>query len=110
MGKFFPKLTQTHVFIQTEEDGTGFNCPMLPVSALDEMNSCCEDLRKASSISNVETAIMEVEKAKSRLIALASSVMPDSYKENLKRFDIPALTELVAYLMYGDGNDAPKKN
>ncbi len=109
MGKFFPKLTQTHVFIQTEEDGTGFNCKMLPVSALDEMQSCCEDLRKASG-ADAETAMKEVERAKNRLIALASMVIPDSYKDNLKRFDIPALTELVAYLMYGDGNDTPKKN
>ena len=31
MGKFFPKLSQTHVFIETDTAGNGFSCPMLPV-------------------------------------------------------------------------------
>jgi len=101
--KFFPKFTQTHVFIRTDESGGGFNCPMLPISALDEMHDCTVQLQAA-------TMLEDVEKVHLRLIALAETVIPDEYKPMLKRFDIPKLTELVAYLMYGDGDDAPKKN
>ena len=103
MGKYFPKLTQTHVFIQTDESGGGFNCPMLPVSALKEMNECSECLAKVSNLS-------EMESIRNRMIALAKTVIPDTYHENLLRLDIPKLTELIAYLMYGDtsNDDQPK--
>lgn len=103
MSKFFPKLTQTHVFIGTDEQGHGFNCPMLPVSALGEMNECSELLAKASSLS-------ELEAVRKRLIALVVPVMPEEYRAGLERFDIPKLAELAAYLMYGDvnGDDQPR--
>lgn len=103
MGKFFPKLSQTHVFIETDTAGNGFNCPMLPVSALSEMNAIFEILQKAGSIDSLESA-------RSRMIELAKTVMPAVYHENLGRLDIPRLTELLAYLMYGDpGNDDQPK-
>ena len=109
MGRFFPKLTQTHVFIETDTAGHGFNCPMLPVSALVEMNAIFEILQKAGSIDSLESA-------RKRMIELIKTVMPEAYHANLGRLDIPRLTELLAYLMYGDpGNDdqpreEPEKN
>lgn len=101
--KFFPKFSQTHVFIKTDDKGGGFNCPMLPISALDEMQACSDALNAAKSVEDI-AAVQE------KLRKLAETVIPDEFKENLKRFDIPSLTELIAYLMYGDGDDAPKKN
>lgn len=99
MGKFFPKLTQTHVYIETDTEGHGFNCPMLPVSALGEMNEIFEVLQQVSSIDSLESS-------RRRLINLAKTVIPEEYHQNLGRLDIPRLTELIAYLMYGDpGND-----
>lgn len=102
MGKFFPKLTQTRVFIRTDESGNGFNCPMLPVSALGEMNECSELMNNVDSIEVLETV-------RKRMIALAKTVLPPEIAENLERFDIPMLSELISYLMYGDGDDQPKK-
>jgi len=101
MGKFFPKLTQTKVFIQTDEAGNGFNCPMLPVSELAEMNECSELMGNVDSIESLEAV-------RKRMIALASKVLPEEFSGNLNRFDIPKLSELIAYLMYGDGDDQPK--
>lgn len=103
MGKYFPKLTQTEVFIQTDENGGGFNCPMLPVTALNDMNDCSKDLQKCKTIE-------EFEAARQKLINIISTVFPEKYKPCLVRFDIPHLTELVAYLMYGDpeNDDQPK--
>ncbi|MPN62682.1 hypothetical protein SDC9_210435 [bioreactor metagenome] len=102
MGKFFPKLSQTRVFIQTDEAGNGFNCPMLPVSALEEMNACSELMSKVDSVDALESV-------RKRMIALAQTVLPREFAENLNRFDIPMLSELIAYLMYGDGDDLPKE-
>lgn len=98
MGKYFPKLTQTKVFIKTESDGRGFNCPMLPVAALSEINAISETMSKAKTIA-------EVESLRSRMIALINTVMPEKYQSAVARFDIPKLSEMIAYLMYGDTND-----
>ena len=105
MSKYFPKLTQTEVFIQTDEHGGGFNCPMLPVSALAEMNDISESLPKVSDLRALEAI-------RQRMIALVKTVMPEPYHGNLLRLDIPRLTELVSYLMYGDAanDDQPKKD
>ncbi|MCD8295472.1 MAG: hypothetical protein LUE27_09570 [Clostridia bacterium] len=109
MGKYFPKLTQTRVFIQTDEHGGGFNCPMLPVSALARMGECSERLAKVSTV-------QEMAAVRDDLIALAETVLPEEHRAGLRRLDIPKLTELIAYLMYGDsGNDdqpreEPEKN
>ena len=109
MGRYFPKLTQTEVFIQTDEHGGGFNCPMLPVSALGEMEEISDSLAK---VDNVQT----MEGIRQRMIELVKTVMPETYHGNLVRLDIPKLTELIAYLMYGDASnddqpkDAPAKN
>ena len=104
MGKYFPKLTQKEVFIQTDEDGGGFNCPMLPVSALNEMNECSVALQNCKTIEAFENV-------RQRLLALVRSVFPAELHDALNRFDIPKLTELVAYLMFGDpeNDDQPKK-
>lgn len=103
MGRFFPKLTQTHVFIETDTAGHGFNCPMLPVSALGEMNAIFEVLRMCENIDSLDNA-------RKRMIGLVKTVMPEAYHEKLVRLDIPHLTELIAYLMYGDpdNDDQPK--
>ena len=103
MGKYFPKLTQTHVFIQTDEKGGGFNCPMLPVSALKDMADFSDCLSKVSNLA-------EMEAVREKMLTLAKTVIPDEYQQNLSRLDIPKLTELIAYLMYGDSanDDQPK--
>lgn len=105
MGKYFPKLTQTEVFIQTDEHGGGFNCPMLPVSALAKMDEFSATLSKVDNVSDLETV-------RQRMIDLIKTVMPEAYHQNLVRLDIPKLTELIAYLMYGDSanDDQPKKD
>ena len=109
MGKYFPKLTQTKVFIQTDEHGGGFDCPMLPVSALAEMDEISTALAK---VDNVQT----MEGIRQRMIALVKTVIPGAYHCNLVRLDIPKLAELIAYLMYGDASNddqpkgAPAKN
>ena len=104
MGKYFPKLTQTEVFIQTDEHGGGFNCPMLPVSALAEMENISLELSKAETIEAAEAV-------RSRMRSLACTVLPKECHDMLVRFGIPQLSDLIAYLMYGDpGNDdQPKK-
>lgn len=98
MSKFFPKLSQTHVWIQTDGKGNGFNCPMLPVSSLAEMDECSKLMGKVDSLDSLN-------EAKRRMIALIRTVLPSPYAENLDRFDIPSLAELVSYLMYGDADD-----
>lgn len=105
MGKYFPKLTQTHVFIQTDEQGNGFNCPMLPVSALATMQEFSDCLAKVANLT-------EMEAVRARMIDLVKSVMPGKYHENLVRLDIPKLTELISYLMYGDvsNDDQPRED
>ena len=104
MGKYFPKLMQTHVFIQTDEHGGGFNCPMLPVSELATMQEFSDCLAKVTKIEDMNAV-------RNRMIDLVKTVMPAAYHENLERFDIPKLTELIAYLMYGDttNDDQPKE-
>ena len=104
MGKFFPKLSQTQVFIQTDEHGGGFNCPMLPVSELATMQEFSDNLAKVTNIG-------EMDAVRTRMINLVKTVMPEQYHANLVRLDIPKLTELIAYLMYGDtaNDDQPKE-
>ena len=104
MSKYFPKLSQTHVFIQTDEQGGGFNCHMLPVSALSTMQDFSECLEKSKSIA-------ETDAVRTRMIDLVKTVMPEEYHENLMRLDILKLSELIQYLMYGDSenDDQPKK-
>lgn len=77
---------------------------MLPVSALQQMNDCSEKLAKVSGIA-------ELEAIRKSMIDLAKTVIPEVYHENLLRLDIPKLTELIAYLMYGDAanDDQPKE-
>lgn len=102
MKKCFPKLTQTHVYIQTEP-GKGFNCRMLPISALGEMKECSELLAKENN------TVEELEALRQRLIELVKTVMPEEYCKNLLRLDILQISEIVAYLMYGDDDDLPKQ-
>lgn len=98
MAKYFPKLTQTEVFIKTEPDGGGFNCPMLPIAALNEISAVTEALGAAKNLE-------EMEAVRSMMIALINTVMPEKYQGTIARLDIPKLSELIAYLMYGDAND-----
>jgi hypothetical protein len=105
MGKYFPKLTQTEVFIQTDEDGGGFNCPMLPVSVLSDLNDCSDAINKCREVKDFEGV-------RQRMIELVKTVFPENLHESLQRFDIPRLSELLAYLMFGDpqNDDKPKKS
>ena len=104
MGMYFPKLSQTHVWIETDQNGGGFSCPMLPVGKLGELNACSEALTSAKSVEDVENA-------RKKMIELAKTALPEEYHPALSRFDIPALAKLLAYLMYGDDDDQqPKKN
>lgn len=102
MGKFFPKLSQTHVWIQTDEAGNGFNCPMLPVSSLGEMHECSVALGQANTVADLEAT-------RKRMVNLIRTVMPEPYCDSLDRLDLTQLSELVAYLMYGDDNDLPRE-
>lgn len=102
MAKFLPKLMQTHVRI-TGYGGASFDCPMLPVSARPIMDECAEALEKAASPG-------ELDAVRHRLIALVRTVMPPPYADGLDRLPLESMTELVAYLMYGDGDDEPAGN
>lgn len=102
MSKYFPKLTQTEVFIRTESNGGGFNCPMLPVSALKEIDECSVAL---NNVTNIE-GILEI---RARFIALIKTVFPEKYHDALNRFEIDKLVELTTYLMYGDDDDSPRE-
>jgi hypothetical protein len=45
------------------------------------------------------------------MVALAATVIPKEYAYGLERFDCLALSELLAYLMYGDVDDqGPKED
>lgn len=101
MSKYFPKLTQTHVFVQTAPDGSGFNCPMLPVIELGELNACSEQLQNVKTIADLQTVRV-------RLITLIKKVMPEEYCAYIERFELVKLAELASYLMYGDDDDQPK--
>ena len=101
MSKYFPKLTQTHVWIG-DGNGGGFSCPMLPVGKLGELNDCSEMLVAAKGIEDVEAA-------RQKMIELAATVIPKEYQPNLARFTVMALAELLAYLMYGDTDDQQPK-
>ena len=101
MPKVFAKLTQKQVWIATDDKGNGFNCDMLPISALAELNECSEAIGKAKSVDDLEAV-------RQRMIVLVKTVMPEQYHENLLRFDFSMLSELLAYLMYGDNDDQPK--
>lgn len=96
MGKYFPKLTQNTVWIEVQNGG--FHCPMLPVSALPEI----DDISQTLSTTHTHEELRNV---KARMVALAKTVIPDEYAYGLERFDCLALSELLAYLMYGDGDD-----
>lgn len=103
MGNYFPKLSQNQVFIQLDDKGNGFNCPMLPVSKLADLEECSAVLKGIESVESYGVA-------KKKLIALAKTVIPEQYAPNLERLTVEMLVELVAYLMYGDvkNDDQPK--
>ena len=96
--KYFPKLTQTHVWIEIDKDGNGFNCPMLPIVKLTEMEEISQALQKVKDLEQLTVL-------KDRMIELIKAVMPSEYCDNLHRLDIPTLSNLIAYLMYGDAEN-----
>ena len=108
MAKYFPKLTQTKVFIQTDDAGNGFECQMLPVSAMNDIDRLSEELAKAANKKDL-VAIRDI---RNKMIDLAKTVIPEQYHENMIRLDVEKCVELLAYLMYGDPNGddkAPEK-
>ncbi len=100
MPKCFPKLTQTHVRLDVAEEKS-IAVRMLPISRMDELKRCTEGLRKTKTME-------QMEEVKKRMVALAREVIPAEYAENLERFPLDALAELLGYLMYGDGDDQPE--
>lgn len=104
MGKFFPKLTQTKVFIQTDDNGNGFECDMLPVSAMNDIDALSVKLGTAAEKRDVK-AIGSIRK---QMIDIAKRVIPEQYHENLLRLDVQKCVELLTYLLYGDPNGDDK--
>lgn len=99
MAKVFKKLTQTHVRIECG-DGTAFNCPMLPISRLPEVHELSNKLTGAGSLA-------EFEAVRKEMLGLIGTVFPAEHSANLERLPVDKLSELVAYLMYGDDDDDP---
>ena len=99
MGKMFPKQSQTQVRFELG-DGQSFNCPMLGIGQLDQLTAIRDDL-------GVAEAEEQYRAVKARMIALAATVLPEEYAKNLPRFQLDKLSELLAYLAYGDDNDLP---
>lgn len=95
--KTFPKLTQKTVRLGIG-DGRSINVPMLPVYKLGELKAISADLGKCSTAADFN-AIHE------RMLELAKLVMPPELVPQLQRFDIPKMSELLGYLMYGDPDD-----
>ena len=111
MAKYFPKLTQATVYIQTDDKGGGFECPMLPISAMNDIDQLSKDLAEAAKKQDV-AAIGDIRK---KMVKIAQTVIPEQYHSNIFRLSVDKCVELLAYLMYGDpdGNDkapAPEKN
>lgn len=109
MAKYFPKLTQTTVFVQTDDAGNGFECQMLPVSAMNDIDKLSGELAEAAS----KKDLIAIRGIRNRMIDLAKTVIPEQYHENMIRLDVEKCIELLAYLMYGDPNGddkAPEKD
>ena len=109
MPKYFPKLTQTQVRIEVA-DGKSVMVPMLPVKCLTELHECSAALKVADSMEQINAV-------QARMVEMARQVIPEEYCENLYRFPLTTLAELLAYLMFGDDDDQakpkppePKKN
>ena len=100
MVKTFAKLAQTHVRIDLA-GGRSIAVEMLPVSAKDMLDEFAE---RARSLGSVEA----MDQLKADMVELISTVMPDEHAANLSRFDLDMLTELIAYLYYGDSDDLPE--
>ena len=99
MAKVFKKLTQTHVRIECG-DGPAFNCPMLPVGRLPEVHELSKKLTGAGSLA-------EIEAVRKEMLGLIGTVFPAEHSANLERLPVDKLSEMVAYLMYGDDDDDP---
>lgn len=102
MSKYFPLLNQTTVRIEMAH-GKVLNCPMLPVSALPEFGNISQALSAAENEQDFEAVRV-------RMIALVKTVIPPEHQGMLDRFPVETLAELLAYLMYGDGDSEPKDN
>lgn len=100
--KAFAKLTQTHVRIEVA-DGASISVPMLPVAKLPELNDLAAQLAKAGDVETVQGIRL-------KMVDMAKTCLPEQYHANLARFDVDMLARLLAYLMYGDGDDQPEKN
>lgn len=101
MAKYFPKLTQTEVRIDTAGGGS-IMVPMLPVKYIGEFERIRDGLMKAQTQDDCV-------KLRDKMIELAKISVPGEMHEALLRFDLVKLAELVAYLLYGDDDDEAKK-
>ena len=101
MAKYFPKLTQTEVRIDTA-GGDSIMVPMLPVKYIGDFERIRGGLVKAQTPEDCE-------RLRKKMVELAKKVMPKETWSNLLRFDLVKLAELVAYLLFGDDDDEAKK-
>ncbi|MGE4300815.1 MAG: hypothetical protein AB7F40_04340 [Victivallaceae bacterium] len=101
MAKYFPKLNQRRVRIDMS-DSESVMVDMLPISELATLEAFTE------RIAGIKDAAGYGELRKD-MVAVAKKVIPDPFSENLARFSVEMLIELLAYLVYGDGDDQPKQ-
>ncbi|MBO4620370.1 MAG: hypothetical protein J5654_09705 [Victivallales bacterium] len=100
--KAFEKLTQTHVRIEVA-GGRAVNVPMLPVADVARLDDFGKRLSEAKDAQGIN-AIRE------DMVALASTVLPEELQAGIQRLRVDKLAELLAYLMYGDGDDQPEED
>ena len=91
MTRFFAKLNKKTVRIPLAED-KWIEAPLLPISEIGEMDEISKMLAEVSRDNVREIA--------ARMVALAKKSLP-AYDEELTRFQLDELAELLALLMYG---------
>lgn len=108
MGKFFPKLNQRLVRLDLC-DGKSVDAQMIPVGDIGRLSEFADALDRAATAK-------ETEAVRIRMIEFAKGFIPVEFAPNLCRFNVDMLSELLAYLAFGDAggddqpNPEPKKN
>lgn len=76
-----------------------------PVAAKAKQFGTLKDLSDKLTKAN---GAREVEAVRLEMVEFAKTALPLEYHANLQRFSVDMLAELLAYLMYGDGDDQPE--
>lgn len=100
MAKYFPKLNPRRVRIDMS-DSESVMVDMLPISELATLEAFTE------RIAEIKDAVGYAE-LRNDMVEVAKKVVPEPFSENLARFSVEMLIELLAYLVYGDGDDQQK--